>query len=598
MLVLCQASYFATPPSSPGQLTRGMQSDRKLFDSPSSARDAQQPAIDRTTLSSPETHTFAQANAPESEQHTPSVESFTQSQLGDDEQSDESIPEITSRPPRSFRGHTNGSASSEPHDGTPKSKQSSRSHTSSNKTPTQATFDHAHPNTSNVPLAPERTESPQDLRRGAVSEHVPETSSASQYVAAADRQQLPHNSFKSPENNQMPSRADGSRRSSSDYYQANPVARHRLSKWSALDTSGREKINMRRDLDEQKALHSPNDSPGQGPPEMTDGDTHLASEMTESLSHDPLAMMQNSNGKVQRLFSNDEKQRTLGPSQDLTSQRVSIGSISSRIDPDQLPSPVSPQQPMHKAPEERGRSVVPIHHGVGHDFGPESDAERARRRSPSFSRPFHNSPGPLEGNGPDMQARPASRQGAPTPENIAMPAHFYPGQAPEYALEESRQADIPSPQPNSRSRRSSISSAFFKVLSNNAKSDPPQVPNVADSSSTSAGRKSKRSSIFSSRRSNADSPIDNVQNKENITPQFRSSTFPIAPSYKAPPNVRQEEDDEFPQRPTQSTSSRFSRQLQRASTSVQPQQKQGSGKKNRFSALGVSICAMPVVSNF
>ena len=593
-----------------------MQKPAETWQSPAPSQERQAPeAIRDGPISfgqSAEAHRPGSESTHESERDTPSSASYSQGQLGDDErdseESAESAPENQPLPPRSsslFIGDkygTNGrgqpskrsTASSgdtartivhptanSDYAGT----HSPRSANSSNKTPTQGSFDHqaAQPST---PYPLERTESPHDVRSSPVQDAT--------YQRSIDTQSRPLHPPKS--------------RCSTQNLRAEAV--------HAADPAESQKARDEPNSTDPNTIETP---PGSDSAQLTRGqrpsDLRTGKFMGLPLTPQFSPLM-------------DEHHTGLSPSlsRDLHSRGLSIGSIPSALDPERPPSPVSPFVPPRDDPtEQRGRTVIPVHHSIDHDFVDESSVERARRRSPSFSRPFQVSRSSEDSrpfNRPDLHDHPAYQQGADSGSDPDRPASYHPGlaarrdpsvprqQAPEYQLEGMGAPDLPPVETNPRSRRRSRSSAFFRSLSPARNSSQPPLPSSSDSPHSAVRAsypseddsnvrrprdkhevrrsrdesKGRRTSIFGRTKTENSSRSDQAQSKENIMP--RATTEPFRPPPRANTELDRPVKNESPASSKMSAASRFSKTLQRASTSVKPFVEQDSGKKKRFSAIG------------
>lgn len=269
------------------------------------------------------------------------------------------------------------------------------------------------------------------------------------------------------------------------------------------------------------------------------------------------------------------------------------------IQPDGPISPISPSQLTAKDAVEHGGRTGPIHYGLDHDFVPDSDHERIRRRSRSYSKssaitrpsqescrsqdhPFRLSSDVLS---PDYSGQ-IAREKSPAPVQ----------QAPEYHIEgTSPPLEWPT-ESTSRSRRGSKSSAFFRSLTpgNSPRPDEHPLPSPSEARSIAspvappakAERKEKRPGILRSLTRNSGGGTTTGQGNPDSNPA------PSAPSQgrltqAVPTTTSQIEDDEFPSRgKSRSAASKFGKRLQRSSTSGNPEQ--NTTKKKRFSAIGVS----------
>lgn len=276
------------------------------------------------------------------------------------------------------------------------------------------------------------------------------------------------------------------------------------------------------------------------------------------------------------ISGNEANQRPIEASQ----REPSISSSDGRQYYDRPPSPVSPQRSIT-------REVSDLHEQDQYD-------------------PHRSSPRPLQD--PNIGNHPAYRRVSQPRQDLHPSFEHYPGRTTredtrlprQYTIDYSSEGVGPTPvsQPEptaSRSRRGSRSSALFRNL---AKSEEPLLPtNGSDQvqftakSPTQAtvpteGKRSKRNSVFRtltgrSGGSDRDSSRGNILEKPPVIPEPKGPPRQYTPTIPPPPpsnNTRVEGN----------TSSKVkSKTLQRASTSVVPEKKDG-GKKKRFSAIGVN----------
>lgn len=567
---------------------------------------------------SPEPQYAFQSLQSMSPRDTTSVESFSQSQLGDDERSEESEPTRHDQRPRISNRcskhnsltskdnvptpnwtHLEGSPPSfpqdttivDPHVGSPKERSTPQSPTGSSRTPTQATFADSIKPTA-LPTRPISVDNPISSRQ------ILEGDGASHSGELDPGRQSSPQSRLSPEIpcDQTDRAATPRNHEASEKGIASPQKQ----------PSGDSKTTIRKvnsDKDSRK-------SPG-----MVQSTTSLQDIDYDRLSRAPGRMNALAASEVKPIATNAQNagatqsrsrissltRDSLGvpqQSEDHSLRGPSIDSLPSRIDLDRPPSPVSPYlSTAREASNRRGRAG-PIHYGPEHDFVPDSGHER-RSRSGSYSkaRPSQDS---QRGNVHDYLAfkssgdrPPQTYPGRPSREHSPMLQQ----QAPEYQIEGARSPVEWPPESKSRSRRSSKSSAFFKsmALGSSPKTEEPlpsktqnhEVTTSPKNPSTSEKRKSKRASIFRSLPGNSGSESASAQSKENANPNAPVSE-PTQPVHSAhPPPPPQLEDDEFPSRGTSRTAtSKLSRRLQRSSTPGNTEQ--SSGKKKRFSGLGVS----------
>lgn len=540
-----------------------------------------------------------QSSARTSPRDTPSFESFTQSQEGDDERSEESAPATQEHPPRAsslyLKGLTSQRQSRYPHNpattednasifvierpvvnsyvGSPKEVQTPRSATSSNKTPTQTTFTDA--GQPAIPAAFPVTMSGTSIQHhgGATpsprSYSQPQSGFSAQDSSSNDRGHEPGAPAKFSQDSEgtfhTAASGDGLPETSL------PRLQNPQNKSAGLDTYSQASADMsmrhQSEAFEGKFSYSPTNAPN---------------DRTVSLIRESL--------NPQMPSQQDHSWR--GPSIDSDLGRTTF---------DHPPSPLTPRQPTnYGALEQRGRTG-PIHYGIDHDFDRPSDTERSRSRSPSYPRQrqdIRRSQDSRPSLDPNILEHPAFRAVA---KGNGMPAEDYGGQLTreEYLPPRQQTAEHmlvgggPTvgrrSESKSRSRRGSRSSAFFKAFTSPSKTDHPPLPNAPDSQASSSprnspaigDRRSKRLSIFRSRSGNRESGSGDSRSKETSAPWDAS---PQHPSAQATHQVGPTTPRRVEEATSKSVSSKLSKKLQRASTSAKPEPE--SGKKKRFSAIG------------
>lgn len=560
--------------------------------------------LNREAIRAPsqESQPLPQSSGQISPRDTPSLESFTQSQEGDDERSEESAPTTQEHLPRAsslyLKGVTSqrqnrppqtpattgdnapilpkGTPSVDSYIGSPKEIQTPRSATSSNKTPTQATFTDA--GQPAIPAAFPLTTDGTSIwhHRGAGSSprscSQPQSGFSAQTSSNSRRGQEPEVGL----------------RSSQDYEDTTHIA-------GSGDGLPETSLSTLQNAQNQPA--------GLDPYSQVPADTNLPLE-SESYQRKFLDSPTNvQNGRPASVARDSLNPRI--KSRDYSWRSQSIDSELARTDFDHPPSPLTPRQPTnYDAPEHRGRSG-PIHYGIDHDFDRPSDTERSRSRSPAYPRQLQDRRRSQElrpSLDPNILEHPAFRAVA---EGNGMPAQYYSGQlkreenliprhqAAEHTLVGNGPIVGRRSGSKSRSRRDSRSSAFFKAFTSPSRSEYPPMPNAADSQASSSprnspavgDRKSRPLSIFRSRSRNMRSGSGERRSKENMAPRdapprdsFTEVTHQVGPT--APRRV---EEDTF----SKGVSSKWNKKLQRASTSAKPEP--DSGKKKRLSAIGVSI---------
>ena len=540
-------------------------------------------------------------------QDTPSLESYTQSQEGDDERSEESDPTTQEHPPRASslylkeatrQGQCHSprapagagdNASFLPKElplvdsyvGSSKEVQTPRSANSSNKTPTQATFT--------------------DTGQPAIPTTFPVSTdgTSTRYHRGAES---------SPTWSSQPQSGFSATTSSIGRRGQEPEAGPRFSQ----DSEGTFHTADGGDGLLETSL------PKMQNPEYQPAGRNLYSQVPtdENMSHQSETYQGNFKGsptKVQNsrptILVRDSVNSQL-QARDYSWRGPSIDSEAVPMNFDHPPSPLTPQQPTnYDAPEQRGR-IGPVHYGIDHDFDRPNDTEHSRSRSPSYSRLSQDTRRSQDSRpsiDPNILDHPAFRAVA---EGNGMPAQ-------DYGRRLTREEDLVSPHQTaeqmivgcgppigrrsgsrSQSKRGSRSSAFFKAFTSPSKSDQPPLPNAADSQASSSprnspavgDRKSKTFSIFHSRNGNKGSRSGESRGAENMAPR------------DAPPRSSFTQVDPVTPRPVEDdisskvVSSKRNKKLQRASTSSKPEP--DGGKKKRFSAIGVRSQRFVEQSNY
>ena len=613
--MLCQASPRPSP--STKSASQGTQQPPPLAEiqlpteGPNKFEANAREAVDQSA--SPVHRFQSHGSQPTSPRDTPSVESFTQSQLGDDERSEESEPRGQGSPSRTSNLYLkNGlddpnTKAAEPNsvmleDDIPiflqetptnsyirvsRQTNSPRSTTGSNNTPTRTAFTDCGPPAT-------RSDSISPVMQKVSQQETEDEVSGYDHTEQTGRFHLPSSNASSHV---------------SYYPEARVVT---MTNRSALDmspprkqSSGDSKSTIRKvagDDDLNRSLGMLPVSPtrqrpdsgrlSHAPAHMTALDvSHVPSTATDA--RDVYPERSNSRPVSSPLVSSNMPR----PSVDYSMRGPSIDSSSSRIDLDRPPSPLSPSRPTAREVYEQRGYMNSVQYGHNQEFPP--DFESTRRTHPRT----HSGILPSQ----DAQRSSVHGDALPTGSND-VPPQPYPGRpsqdvspmlrqkAPEYQIEGmGSPIEWPS-ESQSRSRRGSRSSAFFKSL-NIGKLDEPPLPNFPDAQkssspinlSTPGDRKSKRSSIFRSLTGNSGSGSASAKSKDNVTPAPNPPTSDYTPPVQhAPPPSEQVEDDEFPSRgPSRKATSKFSQRLQKPSKSNSPEQE--GGKKKRFSGIGVSM---------
>ena len=531
---------------------------------------------------------------------TPSLESLTQSQEGDDERSEESASTNQEHPPRASSLYLNGIANhrqiqfpqaqttvrdnapdsvrqrplGDPTRGSPKEVLTPRS-ASSNQTPTQATFTDA-----GQPAIPAGS------------------------AVRVDRATIQHRRGRgsSPKSFSQPQSGSPTQLSNNNRWSEEPRATTRFShdsKGSYQTPSGQDGLPEKplSTLDNPQNQYVDVDPYSQAPTEINI--PHRSETNQERFLQSPTNVP---DARPVPLVRDPRNPQT--PSQDHSWRGPSIDSDLGRVNLDHPPSPLTPRQPTNHGAPQTGRTG-PIHYGIDHDFDRSNDTERCRSRSTSYSGELQNirrSQDSRPSLDPNILDHPAFRAVA---EGNGMPTQDYQTQFTREENTTPRQQTAvhvlmgggPTigrrSESKSRSRRGSRSSAFFKAFTSPSKSDHFPLPNAPDSQASSSpksspalgDRRSKRLSIFGSRSGNMGSGIGNNHSKENMAAWVASpqDSLTQVAHQVGPATPRPVETDN----PPKGVSSKWSKKLQRASTSAKPEP--DSGKKKRFSAIGVSF---------
>ena len=601
----------------------------------------------------------------------PSLESFSQSQLGDDERSEESRRTSQDNPPISdLHGKANASSrkveqpaqvaasvgdtpvflqetpSAASCVGSPNEISTPRSATSSNRTPTQATFAaQAQPAKSPIEDTSHTSEAQEkvDARHGKEKQPKPIISTQS------NLSQLPQSS------NTFSTMSRGGGVPTTDTPQT----------FSEVSRDTFHNADKRKD---PVASSLPGAQPASLQQDETQPQrsTRMGALLQSEVSQQPtlqtptegLGGRENA-PRTMPAVPLAASHHTLRPSQEYAQRRPSIDGSLSRGNLDLPPSPMSPpphQSTVRDALEKQSRTG-PVHYGIDHDFISDGNNERLRNRSPSYSGSFPNRtsqdsrrslepntfmdsafwqsdqnrgsdlatnfyPGHAAGDEPHTTRQPAANSQTGEPESpvgrrsdskprsrrssrssalfktFGRPSESDQPYLP-IASDNQQEVDPPVERPSEskpRSRRGSRSSPFFKAFGRSSEPDQPSLPNVHDNQVSSTPinspvaeeRKGRRTTLLRSFKSNSASGSGSGRSKENITPTTTTpqSILPVQTFH-----ANSQRMNESPSRGSPSTI-KSNNKLHRASTSGNVEQ--DGSKKKRFSAIGVSV----VLSHF
>ncbi len=529
---------------------------------------------------------------------SPSLESFTQSQLGDDERSEESGRTSQEQPPRSSTLHANRSSSDAKEEPiqfcatigdnapiflkeTPSADSYVGSATSSNKTPTQASF------AEKAQLA--KAQEKASIRESIERPPKPISPPQSRYSLPAS--QSPNNQGSASVSRQDPTfdTNQGLPKEYRDTFQSSSSGRDLRAtdlptERSPIFQKDEHKMQaptpMVRQREEETTSYVPLQPPQTSKKYGEHGSTNIPLLVPENIRQAPRS-------------SQDYSQRA--PSIDVTTDTSNTS---------RLPSPASQQATIRDLLEQRGRPG-PVHYGINHDFIPRNDQRHVRDRSPSYQGGFQDrvSHDSRQSSEPNIFTDSAFWQSDGTGGGTDRPANYYSEQVsddrgfvqrPRAEQERPDHADSPierRSESKPRSRRGSRGSAFFKSFGRSSDADQPPLPDTSDVQAnhtpvqlpSSRERKGSRTSILRSLKRNSGSWSGSGRSKENTTPTTSvPQNLPPGQVYQATP---QHAKGNSLSRGTPSKS-KLEKKLQRASTSANVEQ--DSGKKKRFSAIGVS----------
>ena len=538
---------------------------------------------------------------------SPSLESFTQSQLGDDERSEESGRTSREQPPRPSTLHANRNSSdakdgpivfgatigdnapiflqetpsADSYVGSPNEVHTPRSATSSNKTPTQASF------AEKAQLA--RAQEKASIRESIERLPKPTSPPRSRFSLPAPQSQNDQGRDSARRHDLMPNTSQGFPKGYGDTIQSSNNGRDLRATNLATEGSS---ISQKA----EPILQAPKSIVGQ--------------REEETASYVPLRPPQTSKKYGEYvpptipLLAPENIHQAPRSSQDYSQRPPDIDVTTDTFNTNRLPSPASQQATIRDLLEQRGRPG-PVHYGIDHDFIPRNDQRHVGDRSPSYQGGLedsvaHDSPQSLE---PNTSTDSAFWQSDDSRGGTEISANYYPEQVPDNTgfvqrprAEQERADYVGSPtegrsESKPRSRRGSRGSAFFKSFGKTSEADQPPLPDTSDVQAqhtpvqppNSRERKGSRASILRSLKRNSGSWSGSGRSKENTTPTTSVPQYlPPGQSYQAIPHYAKENS---PSRGL-NTKSKLDKKLQRASTSANVEQ--DSGKKKRFSAIGVS----------
>ena len=618
--MLCQA----TDPSSPS-LSRGMQQQPPNFQpqpttpTPTHLNKSPSKAIPQAV--SAERQLIRQNSEQKSPRDHPSLESFSQSQLGDDERSEsgrtsqENPPSLSSLHDDQGRLKVEGeeqpvqvsatigdtapiflkeTPSAASYIGSPNEIQTPRSGTSSNRTPTQATFaDKTQLARSSIEDIVRRLEAQGRPSAQPSTEKSPKPICPPQLRASS---QLPLNSnaFGTTSVGRHATQIDGTQRfseESKDTFQTVESGNDA----NIASSLGAQPLNLRKDESKPQA--------------STRMGALLQSEVSRSVPIQTLGVTGSGHENTLKdtlVTLPRDSRNNLRLSQDYATRGPSIDSVSGHTNPDLPPSPMSPPPAIDPEGLEQRSRGGPVHYGIDYDFIPKGSNGKLRNRSPSYSEPFANrtSQDSRRSLEPNTFVDSAFRQSSQAQGGTKIPSASYSANAmgdeprfPRQSTAENRPEDVDSAvgrrsESKPRSRRGSRTSTFFKAFGRTSESDQLPLPNTIEHQASSPPvnspvtevKKGRRSTILRSLKRSSASGSASGRSKDNVTPTT-SVPHDTQPTQAILATSQRMNEERSPRGPPSTTES--NRKVQRASTSGNGER--DGGKKKRFSAIGVRI---------
>jgi len=262
----------------------------------------------------------------------------------------------------------------------------------------------------------------------------------------------------------------------------------------------------------------------------------------------------------------------------------SLDAVSSVVQSDLPPSPVSPQRSFIQEPARPDNRKGPIYYDPSHDFGP---ASNDRVLAAAYNSPRQHSRGPSLVDHPAFRrdASPALRSQKLAEQNAygrgrdEAPSRQHPDMESDLSSGVTSRNRTNESTPDAK--RKSRNSGFFKAfkspigIADQANGESDQIDATPTGVSVDGQRKSKRNSLFGSR---------NVDDRNNSGQSEESPPAPIPRVDTMRPQIPGTPDSKGSSSPSSGGSNNLRNRLQRASTSGKKENE--NGKKKRFSALG------------
>lgn len=262
----------------------------------------------------------------------------------------------------------------------------------------------------------------------------------------------------------------------------------------------------------------------------------------------------------------------------------SLDAVSSVVQPDLPPSPVSPQRSFIQEPARPDNRKGPIYYDPSHDFGP---ASNDRVLAAAYNSPRQHSRGPSlvdhpafrRDTSPALRSQTLAEQNAYGRGRDEAPSRQHPDIESDLSsgVTSRNRTDESTPDAKRKSRNSGFFKAFKSPvgIADQANGESDQMDATPTGVSVDGQKKSKRNSLFGSR---------NVDDRNSSGRSEESPPAPISRADTMRPQIPVTPDSKGSSSPSSGASNNLRNRPQRASTSGKKEDE--NGKKRRFSALG------------
>lgn len=262
----------------------------------------------------------------------------------------------------------------------------------------------------------------------------------------------------------------------------------------------------------------------------------------------------------------------------------SLDAVSSVVQSDLPPSPVSPQRSFIQEPARPDNRKGPSYYDPSHDFGP---ASNDRVLAAAYTSPRQHSRGPSlidhpafrRDTSPARRSQTSAEQNAYSPGRGEAPSRQHPDMESDLSsgVTSRNRTDESTPDAKRKSRNSGFFKAFKSPvgIADQANGESDQIDAIPTGVSVDGQKNSKRNSLFGS---------CNVDDRNNSGRSEESPPAPISRADTMRPQIPVTPDSKGSSSPSSGASKNLRNRLQRASTSGKKEDE--NGKKKRFSALG------------